>query len=98
MLAQSSERIESSLGYTLSLYYLQVRHSSTGVLGFSNSFCLVTMLKSPVCICLSINFFFFSQDFVNSKVAAKASRQLQDPLVIMTGNLPPWLQQIAITW
>lgn len=37
------------------------------------------------------------QDFVNSKVAAKASRQLQDPLVIMTGNLPPWLQQIAIT-
>ncbi|XP_026293450.2 E3 ubiquitin-protein ligase TRIP12 [Frankliniella occidentalis] len=37
------------------------------------------------------------QDFVNSKVAAKASRQLQDPLVIMTGNLPPWLQQIAVT-
>lgn len=35
------------------------------------------------------------QEFVNSKVAAKASRQLQDPLVIMTGNLPPWLQQIA---
>ncbi|XP_021937421.1 E3 ubiquitin-protein ligase TRIP12 isoform X3 [Zootermopsis nevadensis] len=35
------------------------------------------------------------QDFVNSKVAAKASRQLQDPLVIMTGNLPSWLQQIA---
>nr|CAD7401909.1 unnamed protein product [Timema poppensis] len=35
------------------------------------------------------------QEFVNSKVAAKASRQLQDPLVIMTGNLPSWLQQIA---
>lgn len=29
------------------------------------------------------------------QIAAKASRQLQDPLVIMTGNLPQWLQQIA---
>jgi E3 ubiquitin-protein ligase TRIP12 len=29
------------------------------------------------------------------KIAAKASRQLQDPLVIMTGNLPTWLQEIA---
>ncbi|XP_067205522.1 E3 ubiquitin-protein ligase TRIP12 isoform X2 [Linepithema humile] len=36
-----------------------------------------------------------SQDFINNKIAAKASRQLQDPLVIMTGNLPSWLQQIA---
>ncbi|XP_003424889.1 E3 ubiquitin-protein ligase TRIP12 isoform X4 [Nasonia vitripennis] len=36
-----------------------------------------------------------SQEFINSKIAAKASRQLQDPLVIMTGNLPSWLQQIA---
>ncbi|KZC11246.1 putative E3 ubiquitin-protein ligase TRIP12 [Dufourea novaeangliae] len=35
------------------------------------------------------------QDFINNKIAAKASRQLQDPLVIMTGNLPLWLQQIA---
>ncbi|XP_020285612.1 E3 ubiquitin-protein ligase TRIP12 isoform X2 [Pseudomyrmex gracilis] len=35
------------------------------------------------------------QDFINTKIAAKASRQLQDPLVIMTGNLPSWLQQIA---
>ncbi|XP_015524693.1 E3 ubiquitin-protein ligase TRIP12 isoform X1 [Neodiprion lecontei] len=36
-----------------------------------------------------------AQDFVNNKIAAKANRQLQDPLVIMTGNLPSWLQQIA---
>ncbi|XP_066594446.1 E3 ubiquitin-protein ligase TRIP12 isoform X2 [Prorops nasuta] len=36
-----------------------------------------------------------AQDFINNKIAAKASRQLQDPLVIMTGNLPSWLQQIA---
>ncbi|XP_053658339.1 E3 ubiquitin-protein ligase TRIP12 [Anopheles marshallii] len=35
-------------------------------------------------------------DFIHSKIAAKASRQLQDPLVIMTGNLPHWLQQIAV--
>lgn len=33
--------------------------------------------------------------FVNAKLAAKANRQLQDPLVIMTGNLPPWLKKIA---
>jgi E3 ubiquitin-protein ligase TRIP12 len=36
-----------------------------------------------------------ASEFLNSKIAAKASRQLQDPLVIMTGNLPNWLQQIA---
>lgn len=30
-----------------------------------------------------------------SQIAAKASRQLQDPLVIMTGNLPTWLQEIS---
>lgn len=29
------------------------------------------------------------------KIAAKANRQLQDPLVIMTANLPKWLHQIA---
>lgn len=40
----------------------------------------------------------FPQDFINNKIAAKASRQLQDPLVIMTGNLPLWLQQIATVW
>ncbi|XP_053601004.1 E3 ubiquitin-protein ligase TRIP12 isoform X2 [Plodia interpunctella] len=34
-------------------------------------------------------------DFINAKLAAKANRQLQDPLVIMTGNLPPWLKKIA---
>lgn len=37
-------------------------------------------------------------DFLNSKIAAKASRQLQDPLVIMTGNLPSWLHQVASVW
>lgn len=28
--------------------------------------------------------------FVNAKLTAKANRQLQDPLVIMTGHLPKW--------
>lgn len=37
-------------------------------------------------------------EFINNKLAAKASRQLQDPLVIMTGNLPAWLSQIAVVW
>lgn len=36
-----------------------------------------------------------STEFIHSKITAKANRQLQDPLVIMTGNLPQWLQQIA---
>ncbi|XP_076254826.1 E3 ubiquitin-protein ligase ctrip isoform X2 [Rhynchophorus ferrugineus] len=36
-----------------------------------------------------------NSEFINAKIAAKASRQLQDPLVIMTGNLPNWLHQIA---
>jgi len=34
-------------------------------------------------------------EFINTKVAAKAQRQLQDPVVIMTGNVPQWLQQIG---
>lgn len=34
-------------------------------------------------------------EFISSKLMAKANRQLQDPLVIMTGNLPPWLAEIA---
>lgn len=34
-------------------------------------------------------------EFVNTKLTAKATRQLQDPLVIMTGNLPSWLVELA---
>ncbi|XP_045199519.2 E3 ubiquitin-protein ligase TRIP12-like isoform X2 [Mercenaria mercenaria] len=34
-------------------------------------------------------------EFISSKLMAKANRQLQDPLVIMTGNLPTWLAEIA---
>ena len=37
-------------------------------------------------------------EFINSKLTAKATRQLQDPLVIMTGNLPPWLPELAKVW
>ena len=36
-----------------------------------------------------------AQEFINVKLTAKANRQLQDPLVIMTGNIPNWLSQIA---
>lgn len=38
------------------------------------------------------------QDFISNKLTAKANRQLQDPLVIMTGNMPQWLIQIGRTW
>ncbi|CAK8697801.1 unnamed protein product [Clavelina lepadiformis] len=34
-------------------------------------------------------------DFVNTKLATKCNRQLQDPLMIMTGELPPWLSELA---
>ncbi|PRD34509.1 UNVERIFIED_CONTAM: E3 ubiquitin-protein ligase TRIP12 [Trichonephila clavipes] len=34
-------------------------------------------------------------EFLNSKLTAKANRQLQDPLAIMTGNVPAWLSQVA---
>lgn len=36
-----------------------------------------------------------NSEFINTKLAAKATRQLQDPLVIMTGNLPNWLPQLT---
>ncbi|QQP32337.1 Thyroid hormone receptor interactor 12, partial [Caligus rogercresseyi] len=34
-------------------------------------------------------------DFLNPKLSAKVNRQLQDPIIIMTSNLPPWLKDIA---
>lgn len=39
-----------------------------------------------------------TSEFINSKLTAKANRQLQDPLVIMTGNIPPWLTELGKTW
>ncbi|XP_040569275.1 E3 ubiquitin-protein ligase TRIP12 [Lepeophtheirus salmonis] len=35
------------------------------------------------------------QDFINPKLTAKVNRQLQDPIIIMTSNLPNWLKDIA---
>ena len=39
-----------------------------------------------------------STELMNSKLTAKANRQLQDQLAIMTGNLLPWLAQIVTVW
>ncbi|XP_023345840.1 E3 ubiquitin-protein ligase TRIP12 [Eurytemora carolleeae] len=36
-------------------------------------------------------------EFINSKITAKVNRQLQDPIVIMTSNLPHWLKEIGVT-
>lgn len=33
-------------------------------------------------------------EFINSKLTAKVNRQLQDPIIIMTSNLPTWLKVI----
>ncbi|XP_039245816.1 E3 ubiquitin-protein ligase TRIP12 isoform X5 [Pipra filicauda] len=38
-----------------------------------------------------------TSEFINSKLTAKANRQLQDPLVIMTGNIPTWLTELGKT-
>ncbi|XP_072248760.1 E3 ubiquitin-protein ligase TRIP12 isoform X12 [Leuresthes tenuis] len=38
-----------------------------------------------------------TNEFINSKLTAKANRQLQDPLVIMTGNIPTWLIELGKT-
>lgn len=46
---------------------------------------ILIVLTNAIIVCASV-----------LQIAAKASRQLQDPLVIMTGNLPQWLQQIAV--
>lgn len=35
------------------------------------------------------------QEFINTKLTAKVNRQLQDPIVIMTSNLPTWLKDIG---
>jgi len=34
-------------------------------------------------------------EFINSKLTAKVKRQLQDPIVIMTSNIPTWLKDIG---
>lgn len=34
-------------------------------------------------------------EFTNTKLTAKVNRQLQDPIVIMTSNLPTWLKVIS---
>merc|ERR1719447_2461622 len=34
-------------------------------------------------------------EFINTKLTAKVNRQLQDPIVIMTSNLPTWLKDIG---
>lgn len=33
-------------------------------------------------------------EFANSKLTAKVNRQLQDPIIIMTSNLPLWLKEV----
>ncbi len=35
-------------------------------------------------------------EFVNTKLTAKVNRQLQDPIIIMTSNLPGWLREVAM--
>ncbi|XP_037942142.1 E3 ubiquitin-protein ligase TRIP12 isoform X3 [Teleopsis dalmanni] len=46
--------------------------------------------------CIVHQYIIAQSEFIHPKITAKANRQLQDPLVIMTGNLPQWLPQIGM--
>lgn len=46
--------------------------------------------------CIKQTYIIPQSEFIHPKLSAKANRQLQDPLVIMTGNLPQWLHEIPI--
>ncbi|OQV21334.1 E3 ubiquitin-protein ligase TRIP12 [Hypsibius exemplaris] len=35
-------------------------------------------------------------DFINSKLVTKMNRQLQDPMMILTGQIPFWMAQVAV--
>ena len=48
---------------------------------FSNQSCFQPILRQA--------------EFVNSKLTAKVNRQLQDPIIIMTSNLPLWLKEVS---
>lgn len=55
----------------------------------------ISFLYSQNAVCKEI---IATSEFINSKLTAKANRQLQDPLVIMTGNIPTWLIELGKTW
>ena len=53
------------------------------------------------CICLILIISIFRAlvpvtEFINTKLTAKVNRQLQDPIVIMTSNLPTWLKVSSV--
>lgn len=37
-------------------------------------------------------------EFHNAKVAGKIGRQLQDPLTLIAGQLPSWVEQLTLAW
>lgn len=38
--------------------------------------------------------FLSSNEFINNKLAAKVTRQLQDPITVITGNFPAWVEEL----
>ncbi|XP_020611050.1 E3 ubiquitin-protein ligase TRIP12-like isoform X1 [Orbicella faveolata] len=38
--------------------------------------------------------FLSSNEFINNKLAAKITRQLQDPITVITGNFPAWVEEL----
>ena len=67
---------------------------------FFETHCTVHILMglfALCCICLILIISIFRAlvpvtEFINTKLTAKVNRQLQDPIVIMTSNLPTWLK------
>ena len=89
---------------------LLIKSKRKGCWLFRNYFSRVSNCQSDDEIELLIYYFFlillsgFQQlyrpvispiEFVNSKLTAKVNRQLQDPIIIMTSNLPTWLKEVA---
>ena len=95
-----TERPQPLLGISLHLAWISTRSLSTGL--FRRNMNLAIRNDSGIFYFVYFVILLFFppkwQDFLSSKLTAKANRQLQDPLVIMTGNLPPWLHQIAQAW
>ena len=60
-------------------------------------FCYVAV-QSAECSQVSHESLLPSQQFHSSKLTAKANRQLLDPLIIVTSNIPIWLTEIGSFW
>ncbi|XP_062521457.1 E3 ubiquitin-protein ligase TRIP12-like isoform X2 [Corticium candelabrum] len=83
---------------TAAINSISYNDPSTPVLNLIHVLHVLSAHLSVFCdSCSSNSSVVLAQEFVNSKLTAKATRQLQDPVVIMTGNFPVWLLELSRT-